>query len=191
MSIVTKKIPIDSEWKQISFVVFDIPSVKGPFEERMKELKSIVTKIGSKHVKILNQVKVRNEAHLKQLQSTILSKGGEGVMLRKPRSYYENKRSSTLLKVKTFFDDEAVVAGHELGSGKYEDVLGHLIVKWYKGPNKGIQFSIGSGLNEQQRKGYKRLFPKGTIVKFKYFEVNESGKPRFPTFLGVRHKKDL
>jgi DNA ligase-1 len=191
MSIVTKNVPIDSEWKQISFVVFDIPSVKENFEERMKELKNVVNKIGSKNIKMLKQIKIKDKNHLEQIQHTILSKGGEGVMLRQPGSFYEHKRSNTLLKVKTFFDDEAVVVDHELGSGKYADVLGHLIVKWYKGENKGIQFSIGSGLNDQQRKSYKRSFPKGTIVKFKYFEVNPSGKPRFPTLLGVRHHKDL
>jgi DNA ligase-1 len=191
MGIVTKKIPIDSEWKQISFVLFDIPSIKDVFEERMKGLKTIVNKIGSKNIKMLNQIRVRNTNHLEQIQQLILSKGGEGVMLRRPGSFYEHKRSNTLLKVKTFMDDEAVVVDHKMGSGKYEDVLGHLIVKWYKGVNKGIQFSIGSGISDQERKSYKRYFPKGTIVKFKYFEVNASGKPRFPTFLGVRDKTDI
>ena len=36
-------------------------------------------------------------------------------MLRKPHSKYEGKRSSTLLKVKTFFDAEAEVVRYEPG----------------------------------------------------------------------------
>jgi DNA ligase-1 len=36
-------------------------------------------------------------------------------MLRKPHSLYEGKRSSTLLKAKTFFDAEAEVIKHEPG----------------------------------------------------------------------------
>ena len=36
---------------------------------------------------------------------------GEGLMLRDPESFYENRRSHSLLKVKTFHDDEATVIG--------------------------------------------------------------------------------
>ena len=36
-------------------------------------------------------------------------------MLREARSLYVAKRSSTLLKVKTFFDAEAIVIGYEPG----------------------------------------------------------------------------
>ena len=34
-------------------------------------------------------------------------------MLRDPESFYENRRSNSLLKVKTFYDDEAVVLGYK------------------------------------------------------------------------------
>ncbi len=34
-------------------------------------------------------------------------------MLRDPDSVYENRRSKSLLKVKTFHDDEAVVLGYK------------------------------------------------------------------------------
>jgi DNA ligase-1 len=40
------------------------------------------------------------------------SLGGEGLMLRTPGSKYEWSRSSTLLKVKTFHDEEAIVVAH-------------------------------------------------------------------------------
>ncbi len=38
---------------------------------------------------------------------------GEGLMLREANSFYENRRSNSLLKVKTFYDDEAVVLGYK------------------------------------------------------------------------------
>lgn len=41
--------------------------------------------------------------------------GGEGLMLRKAGSLYVGGRSTTLLKVKSFVDDEAIVKGHEAG----------------------------------------------------------------------------
>ncbi len=43
---------------------------------------------------------------------------GEGLMLRKPKSSYEHGRSSVLLKVKSFYDEEAKVVGHKKGEGR-------------------------------------------------------------------------
>ena len=39
-------------------------------------------------------------------------------MLRDPKSMYENRRSQSLIKVKTFYDDEAVVLGYKAGTGR-------------------------------------------------------------------------
>lgn len=71
--------------------------------------------------------------------------GGEGLMLRKAGSYvssatarsaspltallrrmYEGKRSSTLLKIKTFHDAEARVIGYVGGQGKHSGSTGAL-----------------------------------------------------------------
>jgi DNA ligase-1 len=191
MSIVSKNNPIDSEWDQIKYVVFDLPLVIEPFENRQKQLKALIRKVKSKHIGVIPQVRVQNRKHLLEIQSKILKKNGEGVMLRQPGSYYEHKRSSTLLKMKTFYDDEAVVLSAELGSGKYSNVMGKLHVKWIKGIHKGVNFKVGSGFDDAQRTSHKKLFPSGTIVKIKYFELTSTGKPRFPVFLGVRSRKDL
>jgi DNA ligase-1 len=43
---------------------------------------------------------------------------GEGLMLRDPESFYENRRSKSLLKVKTFYDDEATILGYTKGTGR-------------------------------------------------------------------------
>jgi DNA ligase-1 len=49
--------------------------------------------------------------------------------MRRPASLYEWKRSSTLLKVKTFSDEEAMVIAHQAGSGKNSAVMGALVCK--------------------------------------------------------------
>ena len=66
-------------------------------------------------------------------------KGGEGIMLRQPKSLYENCRSHTLLKVKFFHSEEAKVTGHEKGSGRCQNMTGkiHCVL-----PN-GVAFKIG------------------------------------------------
>jgi len=69
----------------------------------------------------------------------IESKGGEGLILRKPGSPYITGRSYDLLKVKSFDDDEATVIQHvkgkgrnadRMGTGRYESVLENLPYKY-------------------------------------------------------------
>ena len=59
----------------------------------------------------------------------ITEKGGEGLMLKDPNSYYENKRTNKLLKIKHFHDAEAEIVDHLKGKGKYENVLGAYLCK--------------------------------------------------------------
>lgn len=107
-------------------------------------------------------------------------------MLREPGSYYENKRSKTLLKVKDFHDAEAIVTGYELGLGRNTGVLGALIIKW-ENPLMGTKlFKVGSGFNDDMRKNYKKLYPIGTRITIKYFELGKTGVARFPIFMHVR-----
>ena len=42
MGVVRKKIPIDEDWMNIQYIVYDLPTVRKPFKERQKDL----TKIG-------------------------------------------------------------------------------------------------------------------------------------------------
>jgi DNA ligase-1 len=58
--------------------------------------------------------------HLKQFLAEVEHKGGEGLMLRQPKSLYVGNRSTTLLKVKSFFDAEAKVLDYEPGKGKHK-----------------------------------------------------------------------
>ena len=45
-------------------------------------------------------------------------------MLRAPRSKYVNGRTTVLLKVKTFHDEEAKVTGYRPGEGRLTGVMG-------------------------------------------------------------------
>ena len=101
--------------------------------------------------------------------------GGEGIMLRKSQSLYEGKRSSTLLKVKTFSDAEAVVIGYESGKGKYEGSIGALKVR----NEEGKLFKLGSGLTDQDRLDPPKI---GSKVTYKFQELSKDGIPRFPTY---------
>lgn len=110
-------------------------------------------------------------------------------MLRQPGSLYEGRRSSTLLKVKTFKDDEAKVVSYRPGEGRLQGMMGALECVLVNGnklnelTSKGVEFSIGTGFNDAQRKNPPK---KGSVVSFKFQELSNSGHPRFPVFLRER-----
>jgi DNA ligase-1 len=117
-------------------------------------------------------------------------KGFEGAMYRRSLEPVLLKRSRALLKVKSFVDDEATVVGAVVGNGKYAGMLGALECK----SKDGKLFEIGSGFSDEQRRLYWKEFNAKRLPKqltYKYFELTEDGKPRFPIFKGFRHEDDI
>ena len=43
------------------------------------------------HIRYTNHVKIKSAQHLDEIFKNVVSKGGEGVMIRKPSSLYEKK----------------------------------------------------------------------------------------------------
>ena len=59
-----------------------------------------------KTAEVLEHTKCSGAAELKKELKRVEGLGGEGLMIRQPKSKYVNGRSSTLLKIKTFHDAE-------------------------------------------------------------------------------------
>ncbi|KAH7338308.1 hypothetical protein B0J17DRAFT_661935 [Rhizoctonia solani] len=168
-------------WKNITFQVFDIPSRGSePFEERVAYLKSLKN---IPQVHVVEQTMCKSKDHLLETLKEVEREGGQGVMLRQPGSEYEEKRSSSLLKVKTFYDGEAEVVGYEPGKGKHKGVTGALKCAMASGK----KFSVGSGLTDKQRRAPPKV---GAIVTYRFQELTRDGVPRFPTFVGIAIDKD-
>jgi ATP-dependent DNA ligase len=55
--------------------------------------------------------------HLQEYFNSIVAKGGEGVMLREPRSLYKAGRSPSLRKFKPYFDTEVKVVENKYPHG--------------------------------------------------------------------------
>jgi DNA ligase-1 len=118
-------------------------------------------------------------ATLREELARVESLGGEGLMLRQPDSRYVVGRSSSLLKVKTFHDAEAVVVGHQAGAGKHKGRVGALLVRL---PN-GIEFGVGTGLSDHERDNPPAV---GALITFRYQELSDAGVPRFPSYVRLR-----
>ena len=166
-------------WKEIAFLAFDAPGLDAPFEERIEQLRRLFEERGLSYARAHEQERCRDLPHLRAELARVEALGGEGLMMRQPGSRYEVGRSSTLLKVKSFFDAEALVIEHQAGAGRHAGRMGALLVEL---PD-GTRFSIGTGFSDRERQSPP---PQGAIVTFRYQELSDGGVPRFPSYVGVR-----
>jgi DNA ligase-1 len=166
-------------WHEVSYLIFDAPAVEATFEERQAYLREALARCHAQHVQLHSQVQCRGVEHLREELARVEALGGEGLMLRQPGSKYEVGRSSTLLKVKTFHDAEAVVVEHQPGAGRHQGRLGALGVEL---PD-GTRFSVGTGFSDAQRANPP---PIGSTITFRYQELSDRGVPRFPSFVRAR-----
>jgi DNA ligase 1 len=166
-------------WREVRYLVFDAPAVTGDFETRIEFVKEHVARKKPPFTLAHTHELCRSIDHLRAELARVEGLGGEGLMMRQPRSRYETGRSSCLLKVKRFHDAEARVVGHLPGAGKHKGRLGALQVEL---PN-GIQFAVGTGFTDAQRGAPPSV---GTTITFRFQELTEAGVPRFPSFVAVR-----
>jgi DNA ligase 1 len=166
-------------WRQIKYVIFDAPGVKGPFEGRQAFLTELFRTRGLSYARHLYQARCDGLDGLRRELARIESLGGEGLMLRQPGSCYESGRSSTLLKIKTFHDAEGRVVDHLPGKGRHAGRLGAVVVEL----PSGLTFSVGTGFTDAQRQHPPAI---GSLITYRYQELTDRGVPRFPSFVRVR-----
>lgn len=199
---------------EVMFHVFDDFTESGGFQRRLHTAQRRIKKqkccIGVDHHLI------KAAADLNQWEEDYLTLGYEGVMLRSLDGPYKHGRSTAkegyLLKVKRFEDSEAKIVGfselmHNANEAKRNE-LGHLERSSHKAGKvgkqmlgavtvqdlkTGVEFDIGTGFTEDQRKKLwaERKDLIGLTVKYKSQPTGVKEKPRFPVFLGFRDKVDM
>jgi len=179
--IVRRKFPVDSDWKDVKFMVFDYPSSSNAFDERLRQLQGMILAIDVPHVQLVKQFKVSSQSQLMEKLDEVVSQGGEGLMLYLGSSVYKSGRTSDLLKVKKYEDAEAVVIAHMPGQGKYLGMLGALLVE----VSDKKRFKIGTGFSDEERKNPPAI---GELVTYKYYGLTSKGLPRFASFMRIRKK---
>src|SRR5204862_4111711 len=120
---IVRRMDLSKEWQKVAYLVFDAPHLKEKFEARVDHIHEVLAKKGAGYARAHEHVKVRDIAHVREELARVEGLGGEGLMMRQPGSLYVASRSTTLLKVKSFFDTEAKVVGHQPGSGKHKGRL--------------------------------------------------------------------
>lgn len=176
---VRRQEPQDPEWKDIVYHLYELPNGEGDFTARVATLNAIARKAAVPWLQVLPQVRVKDKAALQLKLAQVEREGGEGLMLHRADAPWQTGRSDVLLKMKRQHDAEAVVVAHVPGKGKYQGMLGAVVVVL---PD-GRQLRLGSGFTDEQRRNPPAI---GSTVTYRYRDRTSTGLPRFATFLRVR-----
>ena len=210
MGVVRRLEPDEKDWIPIKYVVYDLPDLELPFEERVKKLRIIIknTKVRWNIIRkelpepfkslecpiiMAPQNKIGSVQDMKKIYNDIILKGGEGVIIKHPEKMYENGRSKWLLKCKPQFDEEAIIVDYKPGKGKYEGLLGGFVCQplincdtYHVIDHKEEHGFTTSGMDDEVRVKYKETHPIGTIISYTHNGKTNIGKPRFARYVRVR-----
>ncbi len=171
----------DDEWRQVKYMIFELPDAPGTFAQRYEQIKRIVTQASFPQLIAVEQFRLADNAALKRKLAEIVRAGGEGLMLHRADATYITGRNDALLKLKPLDDAEATVIGYVPGKGKYDGKMGALRVEMANGK----RFQIGTGFTDAVRANPPVI---GASVTYTYRGLTKNGVPRFASFLRVREK---
>lgn len=208
---------VDGE-PDFTFWVFDLWDVSGPASHRYKRLCEHNGR-RTERVQVLTALTAYTPEQLFEFEEAAIKAGHEGVMLRHPESPYKFGRASVtenyLLKLKRFADAEAEIVGfveqmhntneattNALGrtqrssakAGKVgKGTLGTLQARVLNGRYAGVEFEVGTGLDDTQRRiiWEAQDYYRGRVLTFKYQDVGGYDKPRIPVFKGFRDRSEV
>lgn len=174
--------------------LFDF-TINAPFAERYKALLTMADKLGwalslakPGPINVLKHRTFESEAEMFSVFSRVISAGYEGLVLKTPDHFYAPKRSADWLKVKNVLSEDCPIVGFFEGEGKYENLLGGIIVERADG---GLS-RVGSGFTDAQRIHIWHNLDKydGKMVEIQYHENTPDGDFRHARFKGFRPDKD-
>ena len=145
--------PLNSIGDDLIFNVFDLEDgetlKKGkgiiPFEIRRQTLEGIFQKSPTFSVTIAESFVAKEKEDIYSFYRNIVSKGGEGVILKNPEHVYECKRSKNWIKLKEVNECDLVIKGWYPGEGKREGFIGGFICEDSSGV---LKVKIGSGFTD-------------------------------------------
>lgn len=177
--IVRREVPDDAGWREVRYMIFELPGAPGAFNERAEKIRLTVNQTNVPWLCAIEQSAVASRSALKQRLSEVVQAGGEGLMLHLADAPYETGRSDVLLKLKPWQDAEAMVVAHIPGKGRFAGSLGALRVR----TPEGREFLLGTGFSDSQRQRPPAI---GTTVTYRFRDLTNKGMPRFASFLRIR-----
>lgn len=177
--VVRKEVPVDTEWREVRYMIFELPGAAGDFSARVGQIRRVVAAAKQPWLQAIEQFRVADATELQARMVAVVKSGGEGLMLHRADAPYLTGRSDVLLKLKPWEDAEARVVAHIPGKGRNAGRLGALAVE----TTDGRQFRVGSGFTDAQRQHPPAI---GSTITYRFRALTNKGLPRFPSFLRVR-----
>ncbi len=171
---------MDSE-KQIEYHVYDVPSVDETFTGRWRELDELALDFPNCVKKVETHI-ITEEFYITNWYENYIERGYEGQMLRM-NSKYENKRSKSLLKHKSFVDEEYTILDICEGEGNRTGTAGYMVFETAEG--KPFKSNVKGTWEEtaEMLTNKKQLIGKQATIK--YFNLTPDGIPRFPFVINI------
>lgn len=88
---------MNDEWKEVKYMIFDLPNCKEGIEKRIEILKTIRF---PEHAQLVEKIECEGDQHLEEYLAAVIAGGGEGIMAQRPSSKYQIGRTSDIVKVK-------------------------------------------------------------------------------------------
>jgi DNA ligase-1 len=188
-SIPALKASVDAPgWKKASFRVFDYPG-KNAFSDRYKNLLRLEQALSPscrKRVRIIEQVPITSVEQLKGMLSSVLERGGEGIVITPVNSTWTK---GSKIKLKGRQDDEGEIIGYNKHS---DDTTKSLVLRYTPpGSSTSVEFSIGTGMTKAAKADAENVYPVGALLKFSFEQLSEQGKPLKARIVGIRYPEDL
>jgi len=178
-AIVRKDQPVDEEWRQVRYMIFELPDAPGSFTERIAQMRKLIGDTRVPWLQAIEQFRVSDRKVLASRLKEVVKLGAEGLVLHKADAPYVTGRNDVLLKLKPELDTEARVIAHLPGKGKYAGKLGALLLE----TPEGRRFRLGTGFSDSDRANPP---PVGCLVTYRYRDLTSTGLPKFASFLRVR-----
>jgi DNA ligase-1 len=164
--------------KNIEYHIYDLPSVDDVFRIRYRKLCDL--KLPKCCVRVVTHT-VGSEDELMEAYGQYVDAGYEGQMLRLD-SKYENKRSKSLLKHKSFQDSEFPILDICEGEGNKTGQVGYMV---FEIDSKRFKSNVKCSWDEGREilKNKEQLIGKTATIQ--YFNLTPDGIPRFPYVINI------
>jgi bifunctional non-homologous end joining protein LigD len=188
---------VSDDNRLVKLFVFDILRYNGKdlaqktLHDRLGFLLAAKMKIFSKHIVYLPYAFSTDEKQ--KLYKSVITKGGEGIMLKNLREVYflGGRPANNWYKAKKSMTIDAVVLGFTTGKGKYNTQVGAVRFGQYVN-GRLIELGQASGFTDAQRAEFSAHPERyiGKVVTIKGMERLKSGSIRHPIFVAIRSDKN-
>jgi DNA ligase-1 len=194
--------PLDSIGDDLLYNVFDLEDAdtlkngKGiiPFDVRRSTLEGVFNTYNTTSLTLADSFLTTEKEDIYAYYNKIVSRGGEGVILKNPEHVYECKRSKNWIKLKEVNDCDLIITGWYPGEGKREGFIGGFYCEDSSGT---IKVKVGAGFTDQDLKDLSENPDSqiGKVCAIQYNVIindkNDNWSLFLPRFIEIRNDKDI